>query len=115
MSGDLVLQHCVPCESGEPPMSGEQVREYLSRVPGWSLSEDGARIAREWECADFKAALDFANLVADLAEAEGHHPDIHLTQYRRVRLVLTTHAIGGLSNNDFILAAKINGLPEAGQ
>ena len=112
MSEDLVSKRCVPCEGEESPMSREQVREYLRLVPGWSLSEDGARISREWSCADFKAALDFVNLVADLAEEEGHHPDLRVFSYRRVAVILSTHAIKGLSVNDFILAAKINALPQ---
>jgi 4a-hydroxytetrahydrobiopterin dehydratase len=82
-------------------------------VEGWRLAEDGRRIRRGWTARNFLAAIDFFNKVATLAEQEGHHPDLHLEGYRHVTIELWTHSIGGLSENDFILAAKINQLPIA--
>ncbi len=80
----------------------------LADVPAWNRVGD--RIERMWTMKDFPAMLDFVRDVGDLAEDEGHHPDIHMTDYRILRIALWTHAIGGLSENDFILAAKINRL-----
>ncbi|HZY90205.1 MAG TPA: 4a-hydroxytetrahydrobiopterin dehydratase [Gemmataceae bacterium] len=108
---DLTRKHCQPCEGGTPPLSAEQVREYLPVVPGWRLDADGKRIRREWRVKDFETGLDFFRRVGELAEAEGHHPDLHLSGYRNVALELYTHAVGGLTENDFILAAKIDRLP----
>jgi len=82
---------------------------YLPEVAGWSLVEPGTAIARTFVFQDFKNAIHFVQALAELAETEGHHPDIAI-HYRRVLLTLTTHAIHGLSENDFILAAKINQL-----
>jgi 4a-hydroxytetrahydrobiopterin dehydratase len=108
---ELAGKHCVPCEGGVPSLTPQQVQELLPAVPGWSLSADGKRLRREWKVQDFTAGLDFFRRVGELAEAEDHHPDLHLTGYRNVALELSTHAIGGLSENDFILAAKINMVP----
>lgn len=117
MAGDgtaaLLRKRCVPCEGGVPPLSAEQARQYLPDVPGWVLAADSRAISREWSLKDFREALQFVNKVGALAEAEDHHPDMHLFSYRRVRLELSTHAIRGLSENDFILAAKINALADA--
>ena len=108
---DLTRRRCRACESGVPPLEGEQLREYLRAVPRWQLTADGKRIRREWLVKDFATGLDFFRRVGELAEDEDHHPDLHLTGYRRVAIELSTHAIGGLSENDFILAAKIDRLP----
>jgi 4a-hydroxytetrahydrobiopterin dehydratase len=108
---DLVRKHCRPCEGGVPALGAEQVRDYLRAVPQWKLSPDGKLIRREWRVKDFATALDFFRRVGEVAEAEDHHPDLHLTGYRNVALELSTHAIGGLSENDFILAAQIDQLP----
>ncbi|TSC73054.1 MAG: 4a-hydroxytetrahydrobiopterin dehydratase [Parcubacteria group bacterium Gr01-1014_38] len=104
----LLQKRCVPCEGGVPPLTAEQASQYLRDVPGWALSADHRTIDRAWTFRDFREALRFVNAVAELAEAENHHPDIRLFSYRRVHVELTTHAIRGLSDNDFILAAKIN-------
>jgi len=77
----------------------------------WSLSADGQRICRTWKVKYFLTSIDFFRRVADLAEQEGHHPDLHLTSYRVVTVEIWTHAVGGLTENDFILAAKIDQLP----
>ena len=84
---------------------------WLKELPGWELDGDGKRICREWVVKDFLAGVEFIQHVAQLAEEEGHHPDLHLTGYRHLSVELTTHAIGGLSENDFVMAAKINDLP----
>ena len=107
----LRTKKCVPCEGGVPTVPREDAEVMLRDLPGWTLSEDGIRIRREWTVKNFMAAIDFFNRVADLAEEEGHHPDLHLVGYRNVAIELWTHAIGGLSENDFITAAKINLLP----
>lgn len=114
MTGELAKKRCVPCEGGVPPLSSAAAREYLREVSHWTLSGDGKRISREWTFRDFPEAMAFVNRVASLAEEEQHHPDIRVFSYRRVRLDLSTHAIGGLSENDFILAAKADALAGAG-
>ena len=115
MTTRLVAKYCVACEAGTPPMEIEQARAMLDEVPGWELKvpaegEAGVpMLVRRFRFKDFAEAMTFVNEVADLAESEGHHPDIHIS-WNRVRLELTTHAIKGLSENDFIMAAKVNGL-----
>lgn len=106
----LAGKRCKPCEGGVVPLTLEEAREQLAQLEGWELS-DGARIEKRWTVKNFLAGMAFLNRVAEVAESEGHHPDVHLTGYRKVRIELTTHAIGGLSENDFILAAKIDRLP----
>jgi 4a-hydroxytetrahydrobiopterin dehydratase len=110
---ELTRKKCVPCEGGVPKLSPQEARSYLATVPGWTLSNDGLRIHKEWKAKNFLAAMSFFTKVAELAESEGHHPDLHLTGYRNAAIELTTHAIGGLSENDFILAAKIDQIPFA--
>src|SRR5581483_3370914 len=107
----LTRKHCTSCEGGVPPLSADQVKQLLLAVPGWKLTGDSKRIRREWRVKDFLEGLDFFHRVGQLAEEEGHHPDLHLTGYRNVAIELWTHAIGGLSENDFILAAKIDQVP----
>jgi 4a-hydroxytetrahydrobiopterin dehydratase len=99
---------CKPCEGGVEKMSGSAAREQLQLLDGWELSDDGTAITKSWTRKNFKDCMKFLNDIADIAEAEQHHPDMHLTGYRKVRIALMTHAIGGLSENDFILAAKID-------
>ena len=105
----LTEKKCVPCEGGVPPLTQEQIQPYLAEVTGWAVSEDGRKIKKEFRFKDFREAMAFVNRVAELAESEGHHPDISIA-YNRVVLELSTHAVGGLTENDFILAAKINQL-----
>jgi 4a-hydroxytetrahydrobiopterin dehydratase len=83
----------------------------LAALPDWRFTADASRIRKDWQVKDFPAAMEFFAKVAELAEAEGHHPDLHLENYRHVWIELWTHALGGLSENDFILAAKIDRLP----
>ncbi len=113
MAETLAQKHCVPCEGGVPKLTSGQVEEMLKSTYGWSVTADGQRIGRDWRMKDFVASLEFFRKVGDIAEAEQHHPDLHLTGYRNVRIEIWTHAIGGLSENDFILAAKINEIPAA--
>jgi 4a-hydroxytetrahydrobiopterin dehydratase len=105
---DLTQKHCVPCEGGTLPLPPNAVAEYMNRVSGWKVV-DNLKISKEMKFKDFKEAMAFVNHVARIAEAEQHHPDIYVF-YDLVRLELSTHAIGGLSENDFILAAKIDQL-----
>lgn len=108
---ELREKSCKPCEGGVPAVEREEAERLLSDLDGWQLDDDGKRIRKTWTVHDFQAGIDFFNRVTQIAEAEQHHPDLHLTDYREVVIELTTHAIGGLSENDFILAAKIEELP----
>jgi 4a-hydroxytetrahydrobiopterin dehydratase len=108
---ELTHRHCAPCEGGIPPLSTEQVQQYLAALPNWKLAADSKRIRREWRLKDFVTALDFFQRIGRIAEEEDHHPDLHLTGYRNVSIEIGTHAIDGLSENDFILASKIDTLP----
>jgi 4a-hydroxytetrahydrobiopterin dehydratase len=108
---ELIKKKCAPCEGGVPALSHDEAAAQVRELEGWSLSQDCKRIRRKWTVRNFMAGIDFFQKVAALAEAEGHHPDLHLEGYRQVAIEISTHAIGGLSENDFILAAKINDLP----
>jgi 4a-hydroxytetrahydrobiopterin dehydratase len=110
---ELTRKKCVPCEGGVPRLTEDEVDALLENLPGWTRSEAGQRIRREWTVKNFLAGMDFFEKIAALAEEEGHHPDLHLVGYRNVAIELWTHAIGGLSENDFILAAKIDAIPIA--
>lgn len=107
----LTEKKCEPCEGKTNPFTKEQISGYLPQVPGWQVSDDGKTLTRDWNMKNFMAAVEFITNVARIAESEQHHPDVHLTGYRKLRIILSTHAIGGLSENDFILAAKINEVP----
>jgi 4a-hydroxytetrahydrobiopterin dehydratase len=106
-------KHCKPCEGGVTPLSKQQSEGYLKELKDWALSADAKSIRAEYFMKDFVCAIDFVNQIAALAEKEGHHPDIHLTGYRKLVIELSTHAIGGLSENDFILAEAIDRLPKS--
>ena len=107
----LTAKKCVPCEGGVPKYSLAEAQRQLTKLPSWRLTPDGERIRRDWVVKNFMAGLKFFERVAQAAEEDGHHPDLHLEGYRNVWIELYTHAIGGLSENDFILAAKIDQLP----
>ena len=101
---------CQACEGGKVKvLSPEEARTLQAHVPKWKLRKDEPRLWREFTFKDFVRAMKFVNKVAELAEEEGHHPDFHI-HYDKVKLGLWTHALGGLSENDFIVAAKIDGL-----
>lgn len=113
LSQDLTTKKCVPCDSKSiRPMSEQSAHELLPKVEGWNLlSEDGSmKLQRSWKVKSFTKGLEFIQLVADVAEAEGHHPDLHLVGWNNVKIDIWTHSVGGLTENDFILAAKINSL-----
>ena len=113
MTGDLAQQRCKPCEGGVPPLTADQAAELLSALDaGWSISEDGLSISRSFEFSQYSQTLGFANAVAWIAIAEGHHPILTI-EYGRCHVSYTTHAINGLSDNDFICAAKIDRLAES--
>lgn len=105
---NLLEQKCVPCEGGVDPMTKADAEAMLEfHVKDWILSNDAKSISKKFEFKNFSDALSFVNKVGAIAESEGHHPDIELG-WGKVNITLTTHAIGGLSQNDFIVAAKIN-------
>lgn len=110
-SCELVQKKCLPCEGGVPKLTPEEAAEQVREVSGWEICHNGERIRKEWVVKNFMSAMKFFNAVAEVAEAEGHHPDLHVVGYRNVSIEIWTHAIGGLSENDFILAAKIDQLP----
>jgi 4a-hydroxytetrahydrobiopterin dehydratase len=100
----------VPCEGGILPFTPQQIRAYLPQIdPEWQVVNQ-IKLVRGFKFKNFVAAIKFVNQVAEIAEAEGHHPNIHLTNWNQVTLKLYTHKIGGLHENDFILAAKIDSL-----
>jgi len=107
----LVAKKCQPCEGGVEPATIAEAKQQLEKLSGWKLTHDGQRIRKDWKAKDFAVAMHFLNRVAQIAEDDGHHPDLHLEGYRNVWIELWTHAIGGLSENDFILAAKIDRVP----
>jgi len=106
---DLTLKVCIACEGDVPPLSSEEANQLLVQVPLWKISEDEKELTREYSFKDFKEALAFTNKIGEVAEAEGHHPDLTLG-WGKVGVSLTTHAIGGLSENDFIVASKVEAL-----
>jgi len=115
---ELSKRKCIPCEDKSlKPFDLERAEEYMVDVKGWELmksvkdrpsQEEVLKISREFKFKDFVEALEFVNRVGDLAETEGHHPDILMHSWNKVVVTLYTHSIGGLSENDYILAAKIN-------
>jgi 4a-hydroxytetrahydrobiopterin dehydratase len=111
LASELATRHCVPCEGGTKPMTADEAERYVAQVDGWVLvNGEPLKIRRKLpRFKNFGQAMTFVNRVAELAEGEGHHPDICIS-WNRVTLELVTHSIGGLSENDFIMAAKINQL-----
>lgn len=109
MTIPLKARHCVPCEGNTPPLSLTESEIRLEEVNGWSIVENST-LEKTFVWKDFATALRFVNAVGAIAEEEGHHPDILLFGWNKVKLALFTHAIDGLSDNDFILAAKIDNI-----
>ena len=105
MTQDLTQKKCIPCEAGTPPLEESKVNELLKEIPTWQI-KDG-HLYKKFKFKNFVEAMKFVNAVADVAEQEGHHPDF-CVHYNRVEIELFTHAIKGLSENDFIVAAKID-------
>jgi 4a-hydroxytetrahydrobiopterin dehydratase len=108
---DLTKKHCTPSKKGGKALTASQLKKYLAAVPNWILAANGKCIRRKWVAKDFLIALDFFNRVGRIAQAEDHHPDLYLRGFRNATIELSTHDLGGLSENDFIMAAKINQLP----
>ena len=106
MTNDLSQKRCVPCEGGMPPLPEDKVQELIKQVPDWSLEE--GKVIRKFQFKNFREAIDFVNNVAEIAESENHHPNISIYGWNKVKLTFFTHAIRGLSENDFIMAAKVN-------
>ena len=110
MTDDLASRHCKPCEGGTEPLTPEQAEALMDGLhPDWSLTEDGLHIVRRFEFPAYSRSLGFANAVAWIAIVEGHHP-VLTVRYGSCTVRYTTHAIDGLSDNDFICAAKIDRL-----
>ncbi len=110
--GVLANKKCVPCEGGVPTLSRVESEKLLRDLAGWNLSPNAKSIRVEYVMKNFQSAVDLINQITKVAESENHHPDIHLTSYRKLAVEISTHSIGGLSENDFIVAAKINELPK---
>lgn len=107
---DLTQKKCVPCEGGIPPLKPDQVTEMMKQISGWALN--GKLIEKEFLFNNFVEGVQFVNRVMPVAESEGHHPDILIHGYKKVKVMIFTHAVGGLTENDFILAAKIDSIPK---
>jgi 4a-hydroxytetrahydrobiopterin dehydratase len=107
----LADKTCEPCRGGVTPLDRQKAEEMLSEVPGWVLSDDGSRISREFKVKNFVEATDFVRWVGHAAENAGHHPDISFG-WGYAKVTFYTHKIGGLHENDFIMAARVNGIFE---
>ncbi|MBV8476153.1 MAG: 4a-hydroxytetrahydrobiopterin dehydratase [Acidobacteria bacterium] len=105
---ELASKTCVPCRGGVPPLKGQELANFHEEVPKWKVANDH-HITREFKFPNFRTALDFVNRVGEVAEQQGHHPDI-LLSWGRVEITLWTHKIDGLTESDFIMAAKIDQL-----
>lgn len=105
----LATKRCAPCEGGVSPLPREQIERLMAELVGWEVSGDGKSVAREVKLDDYYQVIAFVNAVAWMAHRENHHPDLEVS-YQRCIVRYTTHAIGGLSENDFICAAKVDAL-----
>jgi len=110
-SSNLADRHCVPCKSGTPALKGAELERYASEVPGWTVVGEH-HLSRSFKFPDFKQALEFVNRAGAIAEEEGHHPNLALT-WGRADVEIYTHSIDGLTESDFVLAAKIGRLAGA--
>ncbi|TSC61577.1 MAG: transcriptional coactivator/pterin dehydratase [Parcubacteria group bacterium Gr01-1014_48] len=106
---NLAQKKCIPCEGGTRPLEKDTVKKLLGQIPEWKPSDDYTRISRLFSFPTFMDAIAFVTNIATIAEKENHHPDMKIS-YRKVTVTLTTHALHGLSENDFIMAAKIDKL-----
>ena len=109
---ELGKKKCVPCEGGATALSVGEVNRLLSQLSGWQVDPGGSELRKRFKFASFVENISFVNRMAELAEAEGHHPDF-CVRYTILDVSLTTHAIGGLSENDFIVATKIDELGQS--
>lgn len=112
MAANLADKTCIPCRGGIPPLEVSAAKQLLSQAPSWTLMDDARRIERTFRFPDFKGAMAFVTKIGELAEAEGHHPDLHFG-WGYATVSLHTHKIKGLHENDFIMAVKIDRLAEA--
>jgi 4a-hydroxytetrahydrobiopterin dehydratase len=112
MASSLAARRCVPCRGDTPPLRGEALARLLAELGGGWRAEGEHHLEKEYRFPDFRSALAFTNQLGELAEREAHHPDVHLA-WGRVRLQIWTHRIGGLTESDFVLAAKADALLEA--
>jgi 4a-hydroxytetrahydrobiopterin dehydratase len=108
LSRPLSEQSCQPCQEGLKPLSSEECQKYLSQLPEWEI-HDG-KLERHYRFKNFREALSLVNRAGEIAEKEGHHPDLLIHDYRCAKISVWTHVVSGLTENDFILAAKINEL-----
>ena len=106
----LINKKCVPCEGIGRAYTTAEIIAQLSQIPGWDLAADQKSIERAFNLKNFVACVNLINKIKEIAEDEMHHPDLHLTGFRNLKVVLYTHAIGGVTENDLIVAAKINQL-----
>ncbi len=106
----LINKKCVPCEGIGKAYTPAEAKSHLGEIPGWSMASDGKSIERAFTLKNFVACVDLINKIKGIAEDEMHHPDLHLTGYKNLKVVLYTHALGGVTENDLIVAAKINQL-----
>jgi len=106
----LAEKHCVPCKGDVPALKGEALKPYSAQVPHWTVVSEH-HLEREFKFSDFRSALALVNRIGAIAEAEGHHPDLELG-WGRVGVKIYTHKINGLAESDFVLAAKIDALPQ---
>ena len=106
---DIANGTCVPCEGGATALSLTAAQTLLAQTPGWDFADDGRAIIRKFKFKNFKQSLAFVNKLGEIAEKEGHHPDITFG-WGYAEICFTTHAIKGLHQNDFIMASKVNGL-----
>ncbi|CAK0784236.1 hypothetical protein CVIRNUC_007440 [Coccomyxa viridis] len=113
----LAVRKCIPCAEGSmQPVAESDAYKLRNQVPGWRVekTEEGTLCLRQdWTVRSFQSGVELFKRIGEVAEAEGHHPDLHLEGYNKVSAELSTHSIGGLSENDFIMAAKINAIPVA--
>lgn len=107
MSEPLTTQHCVPCQIGGTPLTPAEIKEEVKALgsPEWKVL-DHKKLAKTFTCKNFVEALAFMNRIGEAAEYQGHHPNLHLHDFKKVRVVWWTHKIDGLHHNDFIMAAK---------
>ena len=112
----LKEKHCVPCEDeNTKPLSKSESKKLLDELDSWEINESGKKISRTFELTSFVEAVDMINKIADIAEEEGHHPDLVLFGYKNLTVELSTHSIGGLTENDFIVAARIDAISNFGK
>jgi 4a-hydroxytetrahydrobiopterin dehydratase len=110
---DLAEKTCVPCHGGVPALKGDALVALQKQLEGWRVVEEH-HLVKTWKFPDFRTALAFVNKVGELAEEQGHHPDIFLA-WGKVEITLWTHAVNGLTESDFIMAAKIDRLRQSGE